>query len=548
MLNPDGRTSETLNDAGATVFQLLGGELSAIDTWTRVDFSWMFDGSAQSRDAVGYAGLPISYRVAGLTLGDADAAPSCPPFIVEISPDRLIAQVVWQRDDIYRSPLAEADPAALHRWAAGSLTKNLRVVRFVDGDVGLEADLHVGDSTPVASLREFVTAFSWDVAALHACETDGTLRTTEEWVRVAALSISRSTPAIPLREHIAPEWHSWESPRGVFCSLQPSGGLCESDNVLYSVRRDASMLEPLTTMPGHRSEWDISRLTEIWLARDGATCFARSLLLDGYVAGKDGVWRPVDAGKVTAIAPWQDHGFLLGMHDGRVAVLDGAQSIGLRRRLTKVHGRFSRLVVVGDRAIGLIGSTLVSARVRPDADGRKPAAEAWVVSLELSMSFDNTSELDVDTWASSPAVAVLGDDCIAIFDAHTGVRRARYTVNQAKHVKWIAPSLLMVLDTIESRAEARTRVRVLDVSSGRWTEPVVTACVSRVAVRGDEIHLGFANQSIAVWDRHDVCRGIGAWTFRTDVPDVPVGSGEPSRPAVLPAQQPITNPLTNDSR
>ncbi len=548
MLNPDGRTSETLNDAGATVFQLLGGELLAVDTWTRVDFSWMHEGSASSRDAVGYAGLPMSYRVAGLTLGDADAAPSCPPFIVEIWPERLIAQVVWQRDERYRSRLAEADLADLHHWAAGSLTKNLRVVRFPDGDVALEADLYVADSTPIASLREFITAFSWDVAALHACETDGTLRTTEEWVRLAALSISRATPVIPLREHIAPEWHSWESPRGVFCSLQPSGGLCESDNVLYSVRRDASMLEPLTTMPGHRIDWETSRLTEIWLSRDGATCFARSLLLDGYVTTKEGTWRPIGAGKVTAITPWQDHGFLLGLHDGRVAVLDGAQTIALRRRLTKLRGRFSRLVAVGDRAIGLIGSTVVSARVQPDANGRKPAAEAWDVSLELSMSFDNISELDVDRWAASPAVAVLGDETIALFDAHTGAPRARYAVHQPKHVKWIGPGLLMVLDALESRAEARTRVRVLDAVSGRWTEPVVTAYVSRVAVRGDEIHVGFANQSIAVWDRHEVCRGIGAWTFRSDVPEGTVGGADATVHVTPPAATPISVSGTKDSR
>ena len=259
MLKPDGRSSETLSSAGATVFQLLGGELSAVDTWTRIDFSWMHDASALEGDAVGYAGLPMSCRVAGLTLGDADAAPSCPPFLVEISPERLIAQVVWPSDeDSYRSQLAAIDLGVLQRWAAGSLTKNLCVVRFGDGDLGLEADLHVSESTSVAALREFVTAFSWDVAALHACESEHTLLTTEEWVTRAALSISRSTPAIPLRDHPSPEWHSYESPRGVFCSLQPSGGLCESDNVLYSVRRDAAMLQPMVTMPGHRSDWLIA--------------------------------------------------------------------------------------------------------------------------------------------------------------------------------------------------------------------------------------------------------------------------------------------------
>lgn len=519
MLNPDGGSSETLANAGATVFQLLGGELSAVDTWTRVDGGWLDEASAQSRDAVGYVGLPISYRVAGLTLGDADAAPSCPPFLVEISPDRLIAQVVWPCESAVRSYLSDADPDELQRWAAGSLTKNLRVLRFGDGDLGLEAELHLADSTSVAALREFVTAFSWDVAALHVYETDGTLCTTEEWVKRAALSISRSTPVIPLREHSSPEWHSYESPRGVFCSLQPSGGLCESDNVLYSVRRDAAVLQPLATMPGHRLDWDYARLTEVWLARDGATCFARTLLCEGFATTNDGEWHAVDAGTVTAIASWGADGFLLGLHDGRVVVLDGALAITLNRRLAKVHGRFSRLVVVGDRAIGLVGTTLVSARVLPDVEGRKPASEGWDTSLELSMSFDLVSDIDVDSWSQSPAVAVLGDDLIAIFDAGTGVPRARFTAHQANHVKWIGPGWLMVLDPIESRAETRTRIRVLDVVASRWTEPVVTAEVSRLAVRGDEIQVGFANQSIAVWDRLEVCRGIGASTFRSPVPE-----------------------------
>jgi hypothetical protein len=176
-------------------------------------------------------------------------------------------------------------------------------------------------------------------------------------------------------------------------------------------------------------------------------------------------------------------------------------------------------VVLGDRAIGLVGTTLLSARVLADVDGHKAEPSAWDVSLELTMSFEQVSDLDVDSWSQSPAIAVLGDESIAIHDAQTGAHRARYAVQLAKHVKWIGPGWLMVLDEIESRVEPRTRVRVLDVVSGRWTEPVVVAEVSRIAVRGDEIHIGFANQSIAVWDRLDVCRGIGAWTFRSDVPE-----------------------------
>ena len=519
MLFPDGRSSETLHDTTATVFQLLGGESSAVDTWTRVDFSWMHAASAISKDAVGYVGLPMSYRVAGLTLGDADAAPSCPPFLIEIWPERLIAQVVWPRRALFPSRLASTDIGDLQHWAAGSLTKNLRVVRFGDGDLGLEADLHVANATAVATLREFVTAFSWDVAALHACETSDTLRTTEEWVRLAALSISRSTPTIPLREHTSPGWLAFESPRGVFCSLQPSGGLCESDNVLYAVRRDASLLQPVATMPGHRSEWDYARLTDVWLSRDGALCFARSLLCDGFVAAADGQWRAVDTPPVTAIAPWGADGFLLGLHDGRAVVLDGALAVIPQRRLAKVSGRFSRLMTLGDRAIGLVGATLISARLGTDDRGKCTVTAAWTHAFELSMSFDVVGELDLDRWSQAPAAALLGDDGIAIVDAATGATRSRVAVSQARHAKWIGPGLLIVLDVLESKIDTRTRIRVLDVVSQRWTEPVVTAEISRIAVRGDEIHVGYANQTIAVWDRRDVCRGIGAWAFRSEVPE-----------------------------
>ncbi len=519
-----------MHDANASVFQLLGGELSAVDLWTRVDFSWMHEASATSKDAVGYAGLPMSYRVAGLTLGDADAAPSCPPFLIEIWPERLIAQVVWPRHAHFPSRLASTEIGDLQHWAAGSLTKNLRVIRFGDGDLGLEADLHVADATAVSALREFVTAFSWDVAALHACETSDTLRTTEEWVRLAALSISRSTPTIPLREHASPEWLAFESPRGVFCSLQPSGGLCESDNVLYSVRRDASLLEPVATMPGHRSDWDYSRLTDVWLSRDGALCFARSLLCDGFVTATDGQWHPVDTPPVTAIAPWGTDGFLLGLHDGRAVILDGALTVIPQRRLAKVAGRFARLVTLGDRAIGLVGTSLISARLGADEQGKATVSATWTHSFELTMSFDVVGDLDVDSWSPSPAVALLGDEGIVIIDAATGATRSRFSVNQARHARWIGPGLLIVLDVLESKTETRTRVRVLDVVSQRWTEPVVTADVSRIAVRGDEIHVGYANQTIAVWDRRDVCRGIGAWAFRTEVPEGRVGD-----PATTPA-------------
>ncbi len=498
---------------------MLGGELAAVDTWTRVDFSWMHDGAASMRDAVGYRGLTMAYRVAGLTLGDADAAPSCPPFVVEIWPDRVSAQVYWHRGDGSTSRVGAIDAADLQHWAAGSLTKDLRVVRFGDGDPGFEAEMHLTDTNSRDALREFVSAFSWDVAALHAYELNDELLTTEEWVRRAALSISRSTPRIPLREHLSPEWSAFESPRGVFCSLQPNGGLCESDNVLYAVRRDAAALEPMAAMPGHRSEWDCTRFTDVWLSRDGTTCFARSLLLQGFVATGNGQWRAIDTDPVTAVASWGAGGFLLGLHDGKIVCLDGAQVVGERRRLAKVNGRFSRLITIGERVVALVGTTLIGARVAPDADGQLRVSGQWTTELTSSMTFELVAELDVDSWAQRPVAAVLGDDGLAIVDVDTGVIRSQYACDQASLAKWIGPGWLLVLDAIVSSDEPCTRLRVLDVISGRWTEPVVIAEVSRLAVRGDEIHVGYANQSIAVWNRAEVCRGIGTSAFRSPVPE-----------------------------
>lgn len=519
MLLPDGRSNDHTNDAHGSVFQLLGGELAAVDTWTRVDFSWMHEGAAETRDAVGYRGITMPFRVAGLTLGDADAAPMCPPFLVEIWPDRLSAQVFWHRGDASSSHIGESDAAALQHWSAGSLTKDLRVVRFGDGDPGLEAELHLTTPPTLAAIREFVTAFSWDVAALHAFEVSGSLLTTEEWIRRAALSISRSTPRIPLREHQAAEWNALESPPGVFCRLQPGGGLCESDNVLYAVRRDANSLLPMATMPGHRSEWDYTRLIDVFLARDGVACFARSLLCEGLVNTGDGVWRTVDTDAVTAIAGWGDGGFLLGMHDGQIATLDGAQTLSASRQLAAVTGRFTALVSHGDHAVGLIGTTLVGARLGRDEAGALTVMDRWSRELVSDMSFDLVSGLDADRWSSLPSLALLGDDGIAIIDSVTGATRSHFPVELARQARWIGAGWLLVLDSVNDEADVKTRCRVLDVLSGRWTEPVVTDEVSRIAVRGDEIHVGYANQSIAVWDRGDVCRGIGTSVFRSPVPE-----------------------------
>jgi len=512
MLNPD-VLPEHVRRPPATIFERLGGKVSAMDPWTRVDPEWLADGNAAVCDAIGYRGLPTSCRVAGVTLADGDATPDCRPFLIRILEDRLSAQAVWPRNVAGVSRLMAMSDAQLAEWSSGSLTKDLRVVRFGDGEVGLEAELHLDARTDSSALREFVTAFSWDVAALHAGETNGALHTTEDWIARATLSISRSTPQIPLCEKSTPAWRSFTSPRGVFCSLQPSGGICASDNVLYAVSRPSAALEPVARMPGHRTTWDMSRLVDVWLTRDGATCLARTLLCEGFVMSRNSGWRALSSDAITMIAPWGDDGFLLGLHDGRIAVVDGEQLVGPRRRMAKVTGRFRRLVTVADRAIGLVGTTLCSARLPKTLGARQCALEPWSVSLDAATSFELVAEIDVDAYSATPAVAVLGDDLLLIIDAHTGVVLAQHRVQGARQAKWIGPGWLLVLDAPECDHDPRSGMRVLDVVSGHWTPTVAVQEVSRIAVRGDEIHVGFANQSVAVWDRNEVCRGMGAWSL-----------------------------------
>lgn len=527
------------HEISGTVFERLGGELSAVDPWTRVDGSWLDAVSRSARDAVGYRGLSAAFRVAGLTLGDADAAPMCPPFMVEICSDHVMAQVVMSDDGGAATRLATCDQRDLQRWAGGSLSKDLRVLHFEDGDVGLEATVHLGGASTAAVLREFVTAFSWDVAALHAAAKGSELVTTEEWVQRAALSISRSTPAIPLREHPSPDWQAYESPTGVFCSLQPSGGLAASDNVLYAVRRNSAALEAVATMPGHRNDWDYTRLTDVWLARDGATVFGRNLLGAGFVHIGGSDWHPLDCEAVTAATPFGSAGFLLGLYGGNVQVVHAADVAGPVLRLARTSGRFSQLVAVGDRAIGLVGATLVSARLVVGDDGARTVADAWTSRMTPPIAFEHVAAIDVDDWSHAPAVSVLGDDALVILDAHTGRERSRVAI-AVRHARWIGPGWLMVLEAIKENHETRSRIRVLDTVRERWTAPVTTAEITRIAVRGDEIHVGYANQSIAVWDRAEVCRGIGAFAFVAQGPG-DHGTGRPEA-APRPDAQGIEKP------
>jgi hypothetical protein len=150
------------------------------------------------------------------------------------------------------------------------------------------------------------------------------------------------------------------------------------------------------------------------------------------------------------------------------------------------------------------------------------------------VTFEHVGEIDIDTWAVAPALAVLGDTSLMILDAFSGEERSRVAVSGANHAKWIGPGWLLVVEPTPDEQGMRSRIRVLDVVSGRWTEPVIMPEITRLAVRGDEIHVGYATQSIAVWDRTAVCRGIGAVAFIAQSPgDHGTGaSAEPVRQPV----------------
>ena len=134
-----------------------------------------------------------------------------------------------------------------------------------------------------------------------------------------------------------------------------------------------------------------------------------------------------------------------------------------------------------------------------------------------------------------PVLAVAGDDGIGLVDVETGVLRASFACELPRQARWIGPGWLLVLTTVEQTDGPMTELRVLDTISGRWTERTLISEVSRLAVRGNEIHVGYANQSVAVWDRLDVCRGIGAMSFRSVTPDgIERGTGSASAPAPAP--------------
>jgi hypothetical protein len=513
MLNREEGSGSAVDARKEAIFLALGARLSALDLWTRVDFSGVNADAALDAAAIGYRGLPMRYRVAGVTLGDADAAPFCPAILVQIESHRVSAQALWSGTAVRLSQIADDDATQLHRWTAGSLSKDLRILQFDDGAHGLEADMHLADALDQAALHEFVSAFSWDVAALHAAATDGELLPTEEWVVRSALSISRSTPRIPLRVAEAPEWPSIESPAGVFCSLQPGGGICESDNVLYAVRRASRLLEPLATLPGSRNEWDYTRFLDVWLARDGLSCIARTILGDGYINSVSGSWRAMDTQALTAITPFGADGFVLGLHDGEVLTVDAQQRVSEVLKLGAAEGRFAKLASVGDRIVGLVGSVLLSASIDDANNAVAATASRWSTNLDAELSFEYRGDLDVDTFSQAPCVAVLGDRGLVIVDAETGAPTAVFEAEGSHLARWIGPGLLLVVESVETGEDTRSRVRLLDVHAACWTSPVETREISRLAVRGSEIHVGYADLTVAVWDRMSVCGRISAVTL-----------------------------------
>jgi hypothetical protein len=503
MLIPKVTRRECADGFDATVFQALGGEMRAVDLWTRVDFSWMHAGAKAAAEAVGYRGLPMAYRVAGITIGGDDAALNCPPFIVEIHADRVSAQAVWTRNERGAERLVAADDIELSRWTAGSLSQGLRMAQYADNDVGVEAELHIADSISAESLREFVSAFSWDVAALHAYATDGQLLPTDEWVKRSALSISRSTPRIPLRD-ASTDIDALESPRGLFLSLQPSGGLCEAENVLYLLRAQDRALEPITALPGHRRDWDYARFTDVWLSRNEQACVARTILCEGFVNSSSGSWRAIEADAITAVALLGDDGFLLGLYDGVVQTLDRDLLLGSTRCIDETaSGRFAKLAAHDGYVVGVIGDRLVGAPLDAPAEEEVRGSRGWSYPFAERVSIDGVCELDVDHWpGGSGIVSLLGDNALLLTDLRNEGDPSVLPIEAATHAVFVDAGTLLV--AFSESGSAGSRLQLLDCRSLEWSGALRCAPVTRLAVRGEEIHVGFSSQTVAVWGRRVV--------------------------------------------
>ena len=237
------------------------------------------------------------------------------------------------------------------------------------------------------------------------------------------------------------------------------------------------------------------------------------LMCEGFVSTGDGHWRKLETDSVTAIAPWGEDGFLLGRFDGEIDVLDRTQTITSRHTIGRAKGRLARLVTVADRAIGIVGQRLLGARLlSTPADDGDVTTERWSLPLTRFLRIDATCALDVDTWSAEPQLAVLGDDAILVVDAKTGAIRERCATTDVRMLRWIGPGRLLAVEVDETAHAATSRMRVLDTSTGRWTPSIDAADVTRIAVRGDEIHVGYVDQSVGVWNRLAVARRVGLET------------------------------------
>jgi len=507
-LNHRSKPRELRLPGSAAACEMFECDLTAVDQWTRLDSDRLAHSDVGSRDQFAFVGRPMAERMPGWASQQCARDQHSPSFTIELLPDRVFAQALKPCAGSGAVYLAAVDQFGWREWASGSLTKSLRVSRSADGDVGMEASLHVGSRASPSALRDFVAAFSWDVSALHACATGGALCTTEEWARRADRSVGRSTPAIPLRVDRAIGWRTMRSPAGVFCALQPGGGLCESDNVLYAVRPATATLQPIVILPGRRGQWECERLTDVWVSNDATRLFARSLLCEGFLASDKGDWTQVRTNAVTAVAPWAEDGFLLALHDGNVQIVGADRGVSSPINVCRVSGRMSRVATTDQRVVGLVGTTLVGARLDSPMSEANSALWRWSRELEARMSFDQVSDLDIDRWSVSPAVSILGDDLLTVVDSLTGAVRAEFAVSHGRSAKWIDAGVLLVTDDLRSRHATQSRFRLLHVPTGRWSAPRVTDEVSRIAVGVEDVQVGMCDQSLAIWSRADVLQNL----------------------------------------
>ena len=94
-------------------------------------------------------------------------------------------------------------------------------------------------------------------------------------------------------------------------------------------------------------------------------------------------------------------------------------------------------------------------------------------------------------------------------DVSTGATRARFATSVARLARWIAAGRLLVIEAEAPVPDTRSRLRVLESNTGERAGAIDAVDITRLAVRGDEIHVGYAGQSIGVRDRNCVARRVG---------------------------------------